>query len=939
MRTLSLNCERWIYIGVFALCFLACTAIAQDPDVEDLEEEEVSEESEESMEELVVTGSRITRVELEGASPVQVFAREDIVRSGETSLGELLREMPSVAGGAQTTQINNGGDGTNRVSLRGIGSSRTLVLLNGRRLPPSTSGLASTNLSSVVDLNTIPVSMVERIEVFKDGASAVYGSEAVGGVVNILTRRGFEGIELNYQWGLTSRSDGSRTGLNLTFGDESEASSFIVFGSYIDEGPICACDREWADTPLALFGGEVIFLGSSAPPWGRYRYSSGGTSYDVTRGPEYGDWRRFDYFGGDSYNFAPSNHQRQPSRRWSVAIQADKVLTDLPAVEDARLFFDLSYLNRDGNQRLAEVPLAPLAFFGYPAPFTSDNYYNPFGADVHDWRRRMVEGGSRFENVLTETKRVLIGLEGDYDEWTWDTHFSFGETASEGHFGHIYNLERVANAAGPSLKDADGNFVLDPDGNPMCANDTANCVPLNVFGEGSVTQEMIDYLTFVDNQASLQDQKNFVVNMVNSTAIPMAAGPLGVAFGYEWREERGTDIPDSQIAALGGAATGTPRKPTSGGWSVHEVYGEIVAPLLAQQPMVDLLELSFATRYSSYDPFGSTTNSKVGLKYRANPEIMGRFSFSQAFRAPSTSNLFGGSGFSFPALADPCAVNPTSFCISDGVPAGGFQPISTQIRTTVGGNENAQPETADIFTVGVVYEPSWAEGFALTLDRWDIDLTNALATLGADFILGSCATSGMHCDKIDRIASGPNAGNPINVVNTVTNVGGVATSGIDIGASMREFATPMGLFDIRFEATLLDNYEIEQSDGSILDLTGRFDDDQDGYFTEWRSNLDVIYRRDALEVSWQYRIIGEATEEATDFATGQAVERTVESRHYHDLQFSYLFREYSINVSGGIDNVLDHEPPLSLDGFNDNTDVRTFDTAGRYFHFNVRFAY
>ncbi|MCY4096206.1 MAG: TonB-dependent receptor plug domain-containing protein [Gammaproteobacteria bacterium] len=229
-------------------------------------QQEGDQEETESLEEVIVTGSRIVRVELEGSSPVQVFDRIDIERSGETSLGELLREMPSVAGGAQTTQINNGGDGTNRVSLRGIGSGRTLVLMNGRRLPSSTSGLSSTNLTGAVDLNTVPVSMVDRIEVFKDGASAIYGSDAVGGVVNILTRRGYDGVQVNYQHGVTSRGDGIRTGADLTFGGTGDMSSFLVFGSYVNEGSICACDREWADTPLALFGGDVIFLGSSAPP-------------------------------------------------------------------------------------------------------------------------------------------------------------------------------------------------------------------------------------------------------------------------------------------------------------------------------------------------------------------------------------------------------------------------------------------------------------------------------------------------------------------------------------------------------------------------------------------------------------------------------------------------------------------------------------------------
>lgn len=906
---------------------LSISAFAQDDDDEDASEE---------IEEVIVTGSRIVRTDLEGTSPVQIFERIQIARSGQTSIGQLLREIPSVAGGAQTTQINNGGDGTNRISLRGLGSTRTLVLMNGRRLPPSSTGLASTNLSSAVDLNTIPVSMVDRIDVFKDGASAIYGSDAVAGVVNIVTRRDFQGIEMNVQTGVTQEGDGARNVIDLTIGGSSDNGSFMAYAGYVDEGNICACDRDWADTPLAYFGGDVIFLGSSAPPWGRYRFTQGEEAMDLTRGPEYGDFRPFNFFGGDSYNFAPSNHQRQPSIRWSMMFVGDQNLTDFPVLGDVRAFVRASYLNRDSNQKLAETPLAPLAFFSFNAPYSKDNFYNPFGADIPDWRRRMVEDGSRTEDTLTETKQLVIGLEGVFGSWSWDAYHAFGETASEGHFGRIYNLEKVANAAGPSLKDADGNWVLDSDGNPMCANDTENCVVLNTFGQNSVTQAMIDYITFVDNQSSLQDQKIYAVNFINSAILERDAGPVGMALGWEWREERGADTPDSQVNALGSGATGTPRKPTSGGYTVNEFYGELNIPLIAYADLFELLETNIAIRFSDYDSFGATTNGKFGLKYRPFDGLTLRTSFSQSFRAPSTSNLFGGSGFSFPALADPCSQNPTQFCIADGVPASGFQPISTQIRTTVGGNPTAQPETADTLTYGVVYKPM--DGLAITVDRFDVALTDALTTLGANFILTQCATNGNFCNLIERFTSGPNAGNPINVVNTITNVGGVDTSGWDIGLYYDWGATFLGDVSITYEASLLSEYLITRADNTTDDLTGRFSDDLDGYFTEYRSSTSVVVERDAFTFSYQMRIIGEADEEFTDFATGATLERTVEGRIYHDIHANLELPDHNMSLSGGIDNLMNEEPPLSLDGFNDNTDVRTFDTAGRYFFFKINYA-
>ncbi|MXZ45269.1 MAG: TonB-dependent receptor [Gammaproteobacteria bacterium] len=900
------------------------------------QETENESTSKTELEELVVTGSRIGKSELEGSSPMQVLDFAFIAKSGQTSVGQLLREIPSVAGGAQTTQVNYNGDGTNQISLRGLGSDRTLVLMNGRRLPPSTTGLSSTSISSVVDLNTIPISIVERIEVIKDGASAIYGSDAVAGVVNIVTRRDFEGLSLNLQTGTTQEGDGARNLIDFTFGDNNEHSAYTFFAGYVDEQAICACDREWAATPLAYFGEDVIFLGSTAPPWGRYVFSDDGQDYDLTRGPEFGDFRPFSFFGGDSYNFAPVNHQRQPSTRWSMMFSGDRTLSDSMGMRDLRAFISASYLNRDGNQKIAPNPLAPLAFFAFDAPYSKDNFFNPFGVDVPDWRRRMVEGGARILDVVTQTKQVTIGIEGRAGDWRWNAYHAFGETASRGNFGRVYDLHKVANAVGPSLRDESGEWLLDADGNPMCANDTANCVVLNVFSENSVTSDMLSYLTFVDNQSSLQDQKVFGFDVVNSALVTRVAGPIGIAAGWEWREERGVDHPDSLVNTLGDAATGFPRKPTSGSYSANEVYAELNVPVAAQLDFVNLLEVNFAVRYSDYDSFGETTNSKFGLKYRPIDDLMIRASYSQAFRAPSISNLFGGNGFEYPALVDPCSQNPTQFCIDDGVPPTGFQPISTQIRTTIGGNPSAQPETAEIQTFGLVYRP-WTN-LSITVDRFDVALTDALTTLGASFILDQCATTGNFCNLIDRFSAGTLAGNPVNVQNTVTNVGGVDTSGWDFAVDYVWHSDFFGDVALRYEASLLNEYRITRADQTTTDLTGRFVDDLDGYFTEYRSSAIVQVTHNNFEMSYQMRVIGEAEEDFTDFLTGNSLQRTVEGRIYHNIFASLALPEHKLSLSGGINNLLNEDPPLSLDGLNDNTDVRTFDTAGRYFFFRVNYS-
>ena len=614
----------------------------------------------------------------------------------------------------------------------------------------------------------------------------------------------------------------------------------------------------------------------------------------------------------------------------------DHSLSDFFGMREVRTFISASYLNRDGNQKIAPTPLAPLAFFAFDAPYSKDNFYNPFGVDIPDWRRRMIEGGARIQDILTQTKQVIVGIEGWAGEWQWDAYHAFGETTLKAHFGRVYNLNKVANAVGPSLRDEAGDWILDAAGSPVCANDIANCVVLNIFSENSVTLEMLNYLTFVDNQSSLQDQRVFGINVVNSAFATREAGPVGIAAGWEWRKERGVDQPDSLVNTLGSAATGFPRKPTSGNYSTNEVYAEVNIPLIGQRDFVDLLEANVAVRYSDYDSFGMTTNGKFGVKYRPVGQLTLRTSYSQAFRAPSISNLVGGNGFEYPALVDPCSQNPTQFCIDDGVPVSGFQPISTQIRTTIGGNSSAQPETAEILTLGVVFRP--AENFSISVDRFDVALTDALTTLGASFILAQCATTGNFCDLIERFTNGALAGNRVNVQNTVTNVGGVDTSGWDIAVRYDRPSSFLGDVSFRYEASLLSEYRITRADNITTDLTGRFVDDLDGYFTEYRSSGSIVVTRENLTFSYQMRIIGEAEEDFTDFLTGDTLQRTVEGRIYHNVSASLALPANQLSLSGGIDNLSNEEPPLSLDGLNDNTDVRTFDTAGRYFFFRIHYS-
>ena len=861
------------------------------------------------VEEVVTTGSRIPRLDIESSAPVQVLDQNDISRSGAASVGELLREIPSVAGAAQTTQVNNGGDGSMRLSLRGLGSERLLVLINGRRVVPS--GLGA---NASVDLSTIPVAIIERVEILKDGASAIYGSDAISGVVNLITKKDFDGVQISTRYGQTSRNDGTEEEFNVIAGRAFDGGSFTVHFGHVLEGEIEAADRDFSKEAVVAVNGEPFVYGSSAPPWGRYNVN--GTPQ--TFGPEWGPLR--DWNGStDTYNFAPENYQRQPSERNHFNLFADMDLGSW-GLGETKGFTEFSLTRRVSQKKLAPTPLAPLAFFGYEdATYSAANAYNPTGVDINDWRRRMVEGGNRFEDDEVTTYRFVAGIEGETDSGIgWDFSYNYGRTEAVFSFSNLYDLEKVANAVGPTQ--------VDPvTGQLQCVNDPDNCVPLDVFGQNSITSEMLDYIRFTSNERGHSDQKVLQFNIFKDAVASLPAGDVGLAGGISYREETGSDIPDSRLSELGtrDAVTGTPRQPTNGGYDVKELYGEALIPV------IENLEATIAFRYSDYNLFGSNTSGKLGLNWQVTDTVMIRGTVSDAFRAPSIAELFQGAAKSFPEVEDPCATDPNANCQADGVPSAGFTPISTQIPELVGGNSELEPEKADIQTLGLVFTPS--NDLSFTVDYWKIELTDAINLLGAQFILDSCHDKGELCNLITRFTDAPNTGNPKLIDDRLTNIGGVNTSGFDIGVkySNIDLSNDLGTLSLKSDITLLDEYVKIMPDGSEIDHTGKLIDDQDGNFPELRANISADWALNQWDISWTIRYIDSVKEEYYDYGLDDVVEGTIPSVTYHDVLVKYNFDE-NTTVSLGINNLTDEQPPLSFSAFNDNTDVRTYDTAGRF---------
>ena len=937
-----------LYTGIrsaMAAGLLATSAsplMAQDQDQEDTAE----------LDRIEVTGSRIKRADIESASPVFVIQREEIERTGMTSVGDLLQDLP-IAGAALNTQFNNGGNGATTLDLRNLGTNRLLVLLNGRRF---VSGIAG-----VVDLNNIPVAVIKRIEILKDGASAIYGSDAISGVVNIITRDDFEGMQANAYFGqFESENDGEIQSYDFSIGTTSDRGSVFFSASYVKNEDVFARDRAISAEPQ--FGTGNAF-GSAGTPQGRIGASVLG-SFTLTTDPGAdvaslgaAAFRPGDFSSGgpgagaDRFNFAPDNYLLTPQERTNIFTQGSYDVTD-----DIRLSVEATYNNRSSNQLLAPTPLF-LGLFGSNLAANvgvgAQNPFNPFGVDLNasSWLlgRRLVEAGPRIFNQEIDSYRFSTGLEGSFEAmdryFDWDMNYTYGDIRrSDTNSGQI-NVQRVQRALS-------NECVTDP-----------NCVPLNVFGgipgnpnpqagdAGSITPEMIDFITFIAQEHRGSQLRNYTANLTGEL-LELPAGPLGFATGYEYRQVEGFDSPDALVTA--GITSGNSRQPTSGSVSVDEFYIELAVPILSGVTGAERLDLSIAGRWSDYDTFGSTTNGKIGLEWQPIDDLLVRATYSQGFRAPTVAELFAGQGDSFPMLSDPCSdflglQNPAAAqppdvvnnCISQGVPAdGSYVQANSQIRITVGSNPNLTPETSDSITFGLVYSPSWLDGLDFTVDYYNIELDNAISAIGSQTILSACATGQQLCNLIQR----GNIGQVTDVLAAGVNVAALEVEGVDFLASYAFPETDYGFFRVVWDAAYQGKNEQVVPDfingGNVTTNFLGFNQG-DVAFARWKSNLDINWSYGDWEATYGMQYIHGSDETCAVPAAFGFCNRdldgdgTNEARHigattYHDAQVSYHLSEFDTRLTLGVQNLFDKGPPLSTTAFANSFNAADYRVPGRF---------
>jgi outer membrane receptor protein involved in Fe transport len=828
-------------------------------------------------EEITVTGSRVRRKDLTTPAPVSVVTREQIASSGVANIGDFLQQQPEQTG-ALNTNVNNGGDGQTQINLRNLGAQRTLVLVDGKRWVNGGSGAGT-----AVDLNTIPIGAIERIEILKDGASAVYGSDAIGGVVNIITRRRPSGTELSGYLGSTPHGDGQQYDLNLTTGVTSDKGSFLFNVDYFRQEALFAGNRDWAKTALNYdYGTATVSPGGSGTiPSGRATLDPSdpncssslcrallaaygpGSRVFINNGINKGDpvvvdpggsgsWRRMIRSGpnNDLYNYQAVNYLITPSTRISLFANGDYRITDF-----ARVYVQASFNNRQSSYLIAPEPLvignfnatiSPNAAFPPPAVNQYGNPYNPFGnLAVLDARRRLVELSGRTNGFDLDTVRVVTGIDGSLPSEAgpleglfYDVSFNYGRTSGVTTTGGSLNTQMTANALqGPFYQISPGVY-----GCGTAANPIPNCVPVNLFsGRGPINQDMATALGSYKGINQGFTQVAIVQANVSKELITLFSDrPVGVAAGYEHRREYGGNNPNP--IAVAGLDTDFNSQPTLGSFNVDEGYGELNVPVINNVLGADELEVQGAVRVFKYSTFGSDKTYKVGGRWRPIRDVTFRGTYSTAFRAPNVSDLYLGQLPNAEVAIDPCAgpidVNdPKNKKIVDQCRATGAKALnngdtSTQLNSTVGGNPQLKPETAKIGTVGVVFEPTFVRGLSLTVDYWTVSLAQDIGTITTPVILAGCypaasanaAAAGApqnmaYCNLVQRSAT---TGQISNVFDTNQNVGSLWTSGIDLSA--RYFVpTDFGRFGFLFDSTYLLRYNLTLASGQVIKAVGNYD--------------------------------------------------------------------------------------------------------------------
>lgn len=912
---------------------------------------------------IVVTGSRIARADLEGSVPVAVVSQQQIQQTGAANIQDVLNELPAVGQNISrnSTNFSTTGNGVATVNLRNLGSARTLVLVNGRRF---VAGLPGT---SIVDLNTIPTDLIKDVQVVTGGASAVYGSEAIAGVVNFILDDKFEGIRFHGQGTISDEADSGRYLASVTAGTAFAGGRghVVVNGSYDRDNGLRSRNRGFSahDIPnRSSFAAQGLFSpdGSFAPGAPTFTFGPGNVL------------KPYEGANIDGYDRNQDRYLGVPVERYLVTGLASYELSD-----NAELFFEGSYAKSKSRSSLEPQAVANTDLVNADgSPYEGIPITNPFiptairdamiaeGVTSLAFRRRSNDIFDRSNKNDRETWRAVAGLRGSFaDDFNYEVYYAHGETKDYTRSGTIFGpqyvnaLNAVAGPNGPVCS-------INADANPN--NDDPACVPLNIFGFNTASAAASDYVT---KGGQLSEYRAKVKQDVFSASVSgelfeLPGGALSIATGFEYRREKSSE--DFDEATNLGQTLGNLLTDTRGKYNVKEGFLEVVAPILSERPFFHYLGLEGAVRYSDYSTIGGVWSWKAGGEWAPIPDIRFRGIYSEATRAPNISELFSAQSETFPAVVDPCdqregngdgapisvpAGSLSAACLA--IPAiaaaannGGFVYSTAQIQTIngfLGGNPDLKEETAKTLTLGAVFQPRFARGLSLTVDYYRIKVKNAIDIIGQQTSLDECMTGSgddLFCDNITRDATGRVT--QVDAFNL--NTGSLEASGIDTQVKYSTTFGESGRFDLSaFWTHLLKQQKTSYPGGPTQKEVGQLDCYSCGRMgTGFRDkvNVSATVGWNNVSLNWRVNYLSSVVDDLTDpdrISTG--------AYWYHDAQLRFGLddkKKYEFYV--GVDNVFDKKPPV----FGDTnpvtfpgaqTSATTYDLYGRLFYAGVDFRF
>ncbi|TKB02264.1 TonB-dependent receptor [Alteromonas portus] len=910
------------------------------------------------VEKIQVTGSRISRQGAIAPSPVTAISGESLLNSGAMNIGEVLNELPSLA---NTFSLGNssqfiGTAGLNILDLRGMGTDRTLVLVDGKRHVSSSAGTAA------VDTNTIPTSWIERVEIVTGGASAVYGADAVTGVVNFILKKNIEGFDISATQGFAQENGYKNDKYQASYGFnfDNDRGNIAFAAEYSSQESLDALDNPWTATSYRNMSFESIMgyernedqLDSTAYPDDIYTANAG--YYVINNAGVFGDGTKTfnadgsikDIYIGDQvdgvfcancdfFNLRQFTQLQPEFDRTNLNVKGNYELND-----DTRVYAQAKYA------RTRAISMAQPAFFFYSdeTTITRDNaflddsvadYMDANGLDSIVLNRMMTDLGVRTEADERETYRYVLGVEGYInDEWNYEAFVNYGKTELERENRNNLILQNFYNAI---------DAVEDDNGNIVCASGSADgCVPLNIMGYGQASQEAIDYVNTTSVGTSKIEQYNAGATIANSGIYELPAGYIGFAAGVEYRKEKSEIDEPENAAGTFFNALGEDK----GEYDVSEVFTEVTIPLLEGLPGVDMLTFDTAARIANYSSIGNAKSWKLGLDWQVFEDLRVRATKSSALRAPNISELYGEASQTFFNVDDPCRTdnlenlaNPDqriANCAALGVPTDFNSDYDAATLEGVnGGNIDLQAEQSISKTVGFVYTPSWFEGFTATVDYWEIELTDAITNIDGQTILDRCVDSetgidNPYCGLIDRDSE---TGEITEIRSYALNIAGQEAKGVDF-----EFGYDFDALEGAFRTSLIATYLKDRKEFPFQDNPELFYQNAGtAGESDWQGVFTVNYSRGDWEASWKTRYIERASiYDNQDLALNPNPSDRMELPSYAvtDVTAGYNFAN-GVSLTVGVDNLFNRALPVGTTGTG-STDA-AYDNIGRFGYVTVAY--